>query len=98
MLGIMVPGYNILRVADAHPLHPFPGNLHHERIPFLIVGKTCHIVWRESQRNVLYRTFHFRAHGCLYLERVRNGLVADSANSLIRQQRGTLFLVLCVVA
>lgn len=97
MPGIVVPGYDILRVANTHPLHPFPGNFHHERIPFLIVRETCRIVWRESQRNMLYRTFHFRAHGCLYLERVRNGLVADSANSLMCQQRGTLLLVLLVV-
>ena len=69
MPGIVVPGYDILRVSNPHPLHPFPDNFHHERIPFLIVRETCRIVWRESQRNMLYRTFHFWAHGCLYLER-----------------------------
>ena len=44
MLGVIMSGYDILRVANPHPLHPFPGNLHHERISFLIVGETSRIL------------------------------------------------------
>ena len=45
MLGVMVTGYDILRVANPYPLHPFLGNLHHERIPFFIVRETSRILW-----------------------------------------------------
>ena len=44
MLGVMVTGYDILCVSNPHPFHPFPGNLHHERIPFFIVGETSRIL------------------------------------------------------
>ena len=33
----------------------------------------------------------------LYLERVRNSLITDSANTLMCQQRSTLLLVLLVI-
>lgn len=97
MFRVVMPGYDILSIANPHLFHPFLGNLHHKFISFFVIGKTANVLRRESKRYVLYRTLYFRAHGCLKAKRIGNQLIANGTYSFVRQKCSAFLLVLLVV-
>lgn len=84
MFRIMMPGYDILGIANPHLLHPFLGNLHHKCISFFIIRETDGCLVEEKASDMYFWDFYFRAHRSLYLKRIGYGFIANSTDSFGR--------------